>query len=78
METIHMCVDIRGAIKWPNSLLKSLFRDSSDQSVSAEAAREYLLDQLQMGRKVLLFGKPCEGFSYETGCPGHIEESEVA
>ena len=76
--SFHMCVDIRGAIKWPNSRLKSLFCDSQGQPVSAEAAREHLLDQLQMGRRVIPFGKPCEGFSYETGCPGHIKEEEAA
>jgi len=73
----HMCVDIRGAINWPNSRLKSLFCDAG-KPVSAEAAREHLLDQLQMGRKVIPFGKPCEGFSYESGCPGHIKKSELA
>jgi len=76
--TYHMCVDIRGAIKWHNSRLKSLFCDSEGKPVSAEAAREHLFDQLQMGRKVIPFGKPCDGFSYESGCPGHIKESEVA
>jgi hypothetical protein len=35
-------------------------------------AIEWLYDELAKGRRVLPMGPPCEGFSYETGCPGHL------
>jgi hypothetical protein len=33
------------------------------------------MDELAKGRKVLPTG-PCEGFSYDAGCPGH-DDAEV-
>ena len=38
--------------------------------------RDWLKLQLLQGKKVLPMGKPCEGFSHVTGCPGHEETGD--
>ena len=35
-------------------------------------ARDYLKECLNKGYKVIPFGE-CEGFDYQTGCPGHTK-----
>ncbi len=73
-KTIHMCLDLRGALtNWGPRQTRGVLRDESGRALSHREVREWLLDQMQMGRKVVPYGKPCEGFSYETGCPGHEE-----
>ena len=68
---LHVCVDIRGLLhKTDRELTGWFLREDGTVATPAEA-REMLMDQLAMGRKVLPFGEACEGFSYETGCPGH-------
>jgi hypothetical protein len=66
-----MCVDIRGVLRWSNKKLAGMFTHDDGRRCSGPDAREFLLDQLALGRRVLPMGGPCEGFSYETGCPGH-------
>lgn len=76
--TVHMCIDIRGILNWPKKNLKGLFIRSDGKSCTSQEARDYLMDRLSEGKKVIPFGAPCEGFSYETGCPGHpIDEEEA-
>lgn len=72
--TIHMCLDIRGALRWPKRMLKGMFRDDDGRELGAEEARERLMDELAKGRRVLPYGD-CEGFDYQTGCPGHPSEA---
>lgn len=75
-KTIHVCLSVRGALKWPKTKLKRLLRDESGAWVSADDARDWLMDQLAMGREVVQLGsKPCEGFDYKTGCPGHEDRT---
>jgi len=73
-RTIHCCLDIRGALRWPLRRLRGMFRIDG-RACSGAQAREILLDHLSQGRRVLPMGEPCEGFSYETGCPGHQEKT---
>lgn len=69
-QIIHMCLDIRGAIDWSPRLLRSLVRDKKTrQYVSAREAREYLLDRLAEGKRVLPMCD-CPGFDFQKGCPG--------
>jgi len=70
-----MHLNVRGAIKNMNRRdLASLFVDDTGRKLSADEAKEYLLDQLSAGREVIPFGPPCEGFDYAgAGCPGHVE-----
>lgn len=68
----HMCIDVRGALRnYKASLWRGVVSRENGTRMTANEAREWLMDQLAMGRKVIPFGKPCDGFSYETGCPGH-------
>lgn len=71
MKVIHCCIDIRGVLRWGDAGLRGMFMKDGRKMKGAEV-REYLLDQLEAGRKMLPMGEPCEGFSFATGCPGHI------
>ena len=68
---MHMSIDIRGALRWNRGMLRRLLLRDDGSTASADEALEFLLDDLGKGRKMLPIGTPCEGFSYETGCPGH-------
>jgi hypothetical protein len=70
-RTVHMCLDIRGALKWPKRRLKGMLVDELGRRLSADEVREALLDELVDGKRVLPLGPPCDGFDYVTGCPGH-------
>jgi hypothetical protein len=48
-----------------------MFAEDDGRKMSGAAVREELLDYLSEGKKVLPTVADCEGFSYETGCPGH-------
>lgn len=70
--THHTCLDIRGAIRNGKKFLwTGMFLHDDGRKMNAAEAMETLLDELSKGRKVLPVGEPCEGFSYDTGCPGH-------
>jgi hypothetical protein len=73
-----MCLDVMGILKnWPKSKLKRLFTDTeTGKLLTADEAKQYLLECLSEGKKVIPLSKECEGFSYETGCPGHRKQSE--
>lgn len=76
-RTIHMCVDISGVLRWPDKDLAKLFKEDDGTHRSGAYVRDWLKLQLAQGKKVLPMGKPCEGFSYQTGCPGHPVEEET-
>lgn len=63
----HMAVDLEGALR--NKNLSWFRRDDGTTPTNGEA-REWIKYQLSLGRKLWPMGE-CEGFSYETGCPGH-------
>lgn len=70
--SLHVCLDIRGALRWSRRRLARLFRtEDGRRYMTAAEAHETLCDELAKGRKVLPLGEPCEGFSYQTGCQGH-------
>jgi len=77
-RTIHMTVCIEGVLRWPDKDLRNLFRDEHGNKKSGRCVRDWLRLQLHNGKKVLPLGEPCEGFSYETGCPGHAVKKEAA
>lgn len=77
---VHLSLDIQGFLM--NHTRKSdyarMFKHDDGRPMSATEAKTELLNQLSMGRKLLPCGK-CDGFSYETGCPGHVvDDSEIA
>lgn len=78
MKLTHLCVDIRGILnhtRYPSGYRDMLKRDDGT-TMPPHEARNTLYDELAKGRKVLQTG-PCEGFDYQTGCPGH-EQDEAA
>lgn len=72
--TVHVSLSVRDAITWRKSQLRKLVPRDGGGYLSPVEAIEWLLDHLQEGRRFLPFGKPCNGFSFETGCPGHRDE----
>lgn len=68
-QTIHVCLDIRGAIR--NRSYQGFTNDDGSEASESEV-EFFLLDELLKGRKVLpMTNPPCDGFCYQTGCPGH-------
>ena len=73
-KTIHVCLDLEGALlNWGPRQTRGLMRDSNGRTLSHREVREWLVGQLALGRRVVPYGPICEGFSYQTGCPGHEE-----
>lgn len=73
-EIVHMSLDIRGCLENGRRDKGRSFRGFTNEDGSAATESEvhaFLLDQLAMGRKLLPMSKDCEGFDYQTGCPGH-------
>lgn len=75
----HMCQSVRGALRnWNKRMLSKIFvHEYTGKPMSADEVKDVLLDELSKGHEVLPFGKPCEGFSYKTGCPGHPVEPKA-
>lgn len=70
---LHLSLDIRGALR--NKDGWKAVSSPDGRRVTKEEAREWLMDRLSEGKRVLPMG-PCEGFSFQTGCPGHEDESK--
>jgi hypothetical protein len=70
MSIHHMCVNIEGVLRWPDSQLSKLFTEDGKRK-NGRYVRDWLKLQLNQGKRVLPMGEACEGFSYQTGCPGH-------
>ena len=72
-QTIHMCIDVRGVLR--NFKAREWRRCCTDpktgQVMTPDEVKDYFLDCLAKGYRVVPMGEKCEGFSYETGCPGH-------
>lgn len=72
MKRIHVVVDIAEAVQWSDDRLKTLLcYRGTGRALTGHEARRVLLDYLRQGKKFLPTGDDCEGFSYQTGCPGH-------
>jgi hypothetical protein len=67
-----MCYNIQGILRWPDKDLRKMFTDESGNHPPAKLIRDQLKLWLNEGRRVMPLGE-CEGFSYQTGCPGHEE-----
>lgn len=74
--THHFCQDVRGALKNWN---KQQWTDvAADNNMSVVACKEWFRIKEFEGVKVIPIGQRCEGFSDQTGCPGHpIDESPL-
>ena len=75
----HCCLDLEGFLsttRFPRGYV-GVFRHDDGRPMSPQEARSTMFDQLRMGRKVIPVGPVCEGFSYQTGCPGHQKDAET-
>ena len=70
----HLCLDIRGGMRNAKQLCGCITVDGKTLNTTHEV-KEFLKDQLAMGRKVLPFGD-CDNFDYQIGCLGHSEKWE--
>jgi len=67
----HFSQSIEGALKnWGRAEWESIAR--SNGMTPAQVKKQFELYRFE-GKKVIPFSQECEGFSYETGCPGHDE-----
>jgi hypothetical protein len=73
---IHMCVDIEGVLRRSDRDLSNLFSEDGERR-PGKYVRDWLKLQLAQGKRVLPMGE-CEGFDFQTGCPGHPIEKETA
>jgi len=68
-----MCQSVSGALR--NWTKKDWDQAAADIETTGPRLKERFRIMEFEGIKVVPFGKPCDGFSYETGCPGHPTES---
>ncbi len=68
-STLHVCQSVSRALKnWKKKTWEAMGRDND--MTAAQIKERFRILEFE-GIKVLPIGKECEGFSYETGCPGH-------
>lgn len=74
--TKHMSLNIAGALK--NRKHITYMEDETGRFLTNKEAREYLRQCLKEGKRLIPCGD-CEGFDYQTGCPGHPlpDEKEI-
>ena len=73
MTTYHMHIEVRGALKWPKSRLKGMFRNKeTGKHLTPDEVRELLMDHLTEGHECIPCG-PCDNFNHgkDGGCMGH-------
>lgn len=69
-----MCMSVSGALR--NRSFKGM-TDGAGRPLTPKQAESALRRLQAEGIKVLPLSKECEGFSYQTGCPGHETTSAV-
>lgn len=76
MSRHHMCVDIKGALlNWTDRQNVGVWRGDDGKVLSPWAVKRNLIEALAKGYKYLPVGD-CEGFDFQTGCPGHERTEE--
>lgn len=77
-QTIHLSMDIKGFMRnnrYPQQY-RGVFLTDDGKKLTPFEAREMLFQALAEGKVVLPCG-PCEGFSFQAGCPGHETEEQL-
>jgi hypothetical protein len=64
----HVSLSVKGALRQRK---KITYMEDNGKQISDAEAREFLMQCLSEGKRLIPIGKECEGYSYETGCPGH-------
>jgi len=73
-KTIHVCQSIEGALlHWDFDIWLEV---AVQNKMTVNETKREFIKYLKEGKKVISMGKPCEGFSYQTGCPGHLTEKD--
>jgi hypothetical protein len=68
----HLCIDVEGVLRWRDSDLKRLFNRRGKEA--AGEIRQYLMDKLKDGWRVIPAFCECDNFDKERGCKGHPVE----
>lgn len=69
--TFHLSQSVDGALNhWGAAEWHSLARENK---TTVENVRKYFEKAKLEGKRVISIGGECEGFSYDNGCPGHVE-----
>lgn len=79
MKTFHMSLDVAGALtNWRlNDFRHMLIDKKTGRHLTPREVKRTLAAELALGHRMLpLTNEPCEGFSDETGCPGHAIRAE--
>jgi hypothetical protein len=65
----HICQSVEGALRnWKKRDWNAVAQSNNSTATEME---NHFWDLHSKGTKVIPIGEPCEGFSYQTGCPGH-------
>lgn len=72
MSIHHICQSVDGALA--NYTARDWKHLAKNNNCSVLAVKKWFKKQQEEGKRVIPFGEKCEGFNYETGCPGHEEE----
>jgi hypothetical protein len=73
----HLALSVRGTLhNAPDRELRTMFVKPDGSYASVREAKDFLMDQLAAGRKVIPTCE-CDNFDYQNGCMGH-EEPENA
>lgn len=65
----HFCMSVEGPLRnWSKVEWK---RMAKHEGITGEQLKDRFFKWHSEGKKVIPLGDPCEGFSYETGCPGN-------
>ena len=74
MRTLHFCQSVSGALRnWDKKQWDAVGRDNG---MTGNQVKEKFRIMEFEGKKVIPIHEPCEGFSFETGCPGHEQQEE--
>ena len=76
MRTLkHICQSVEGALRnWRKSDWAAIAKSNG---LSPQEVENHFWDLHSKGIKVIPIGEPCEGFSYQTGCPGHEVQDAI-
>lgn len=79
VRTIHMCLSVRGALRWPPKEFRNACRwvkKADGSKFTPGELREALMDKLAQGFEVVPMGK-CDNFDPKKGCRGHVHKAEA-
>ena len=68
----HLCISVRGALRWPKKQLKGILTTEDGRSMTADEVFDTLCDELSQGHEKMPVGE-CDNFDYKKGCMGHKE-----